>query len=80
MTIEEAAKHDDVVNAVQELRPEGLTQLIHDGLLRPLEGLLRVGIVVLLGGEAQLGPGGGQRLGADVAGHDDDGVQKLGML
>src|SRR5438067_5401007 len=58
----ERLEHDDLVDSVKELRPEGLTQRVHD----LLAGLLaRVG--------AQLN----NPLTADIARHDDDGVLEI---
>ena len=76
--LRQGAEHDDVVDTVQELRAESLAQLRHHGLL----GLSVCLVGVLLGlfvasVKAQLGARCGQRLGADVAGHDDDGVLEV---
>ena len=76
--LRQGAEHDDVVDTVQELGTEGLAQFRHHSLLGL--GVCLVGVLLGLfvaSVIAQLGARCGQRLGADVAGHDDDGVLEV---
>src|SRR5215468_1900800 len=67
----ERVEHDDVVDPVDELRPEGALHLVHDLFLHPL-----VGGLLPFREEA-----GGRALAdearAEVGGHDEDGVLEI---
>ena len=73
----ERAEHDQRVDPVQEFRPELGLELVEDLLLHPVVLLL---LQLALAGADRLEAERGvleQRLGADVAGHDDDRVAEV---
>ena len=70
LALGELVEDDDLVDAVQELRAEVRLERVHDLVLHALVAHRLVGL-----GEADVGLA--QVLGAQVRGHDDDGVAEV---